>query len=364
MPVPARAHPAHRRDAGPRAQRRRRRPDRRAGRLADGADHGPAAVSRVRADRVPRHGARGRPLRRRDRRRRGRRGPLRGRGRARADRHRLRAASARRGRRGRARPGGARAPCHRPGQRRRRVDGAGGRPGATPGRGRRDRPGHAPHQPGERRADRDARGHRALGGGHRHARALGVHPDAAPPESPARALPAHGRDGCARDRPGRGGRLRPQDRRRPRGHRRVPRRHRHAPSGEVDRGPHGVLPQRSPRARGRPRADPRGRPRRRAARRARPLPDRPRRLPRSAGPAAPDQHHARRALSAPRRGDPPPRGVDQQGAHGRVPRLRASRVELRPRGPRRPAGPPPGPGSRRTSGARTSCAPTSCRSRT
>ena len=50
-------------------------------------------------------------------------------------------------------------------------------------------------------------------------------------------------------------RLRPQDRRLPRGHHRRPRRHRYAAPGEVDRGPHGILPRRRPRARGRARAD-------------------------------------------------------------------------------------------------------------
>ena len=147
-----------------------------------------------------------------------------------------------------------------------------GEPGPTAGRRGRDRRGHVPHQPGERGADRDARRDRALGGGHEHARAVGLHADAAPAAGSARALPAHGRDGRARDRPGRGRRLRPQDRRLPRGHHRRPRRHRHAAPGEVDRGPHGILPRRLPRARGRARADPRGRRRRRAARAARPLP--------------------------------------------------------------------------------------------
>ena len=65
------------------------------------------------------------------------------------------------------------------------------------------------------------------------------------------------------------------------------------------------------------------------------------------GPRALDQYHARRALSPPRRRDPPARRADQQGAHGRLPWLRAGRVELRARGARRPAGAPPRAGSRR-----------------
>ena len=207
--------------------------------------------------------------------------------------------------------------------------------------------GTLPDQPGERGAHRDARRDRALGGGHEHARALGLDADAASRAGPARPLPAHGRDRRARHRPGRRRRLRAQDRRLPGGHHRRPARHRHAAPGEVDRGPHGVLPRRRARARGRAHADAGRRPRRHAPRAARPVPDRPRRLPRAARAAAPDQHHARRALSPPRRPDPPARRADQQGADGRLPRLRAGGVELRPRGARRSAGAPPRSGSRR-----------------
>ena len=245
------------------------------------------------------------------------------------------------------RPGALAAPRHCAGKRRPRIDRARGRAGQAAGRRGRHRRRHVPDQPGERRADRDARRDRAVGGGHEHARAVGLHADAASLARPARALLAHGRDRRARDRAGRRGRLRPQDRRVPGGHHRGAARHRHAAPGEVDRGSHGVLPRRRPRARGRARADARGRPRRRAARAARPVRGRPRRLSRAAGTGAADQFHARRPVSPPRCRDPPARRADQQGAHGRVPRLRAGRVELRPRGARRPAGAPPRSGSRR-----------------
>ena len=141
--------------------------------------------------------------------------PVRGRGRARADRRRLRAAPARR------RPSRTRsarrppAPRHCAGKRRPRIDRARGRAGQAAGRRGRHRRRHVPDQPGEWRADRDARRDRAVGGGHEHARAVGFHADAASLARPARALSAHGRDRRARDRAGRRGRLRPQDRRVP-----------------------------------------------------------------------------------------------------------------------------------------------------
>ena len=72
------------------------------------------------------------------------------------------------------------------------------------------------------------------------------------------------------------------------------------------------------------------------------VPRRPGRVSTRPRAAAADQHHAPGPVSPPRHRDPPPRSADQQGAHGRLPRLRAGRVELRARGPRRPAGAPPG----------------------
>ena len=131
-----------------------------------------------------------------------------------------------------------------------------GEPDAAAGRRGRDRRGHVPHQPGERRADRDARRDRALGGGHRARSSCG------PPRRRRTCCAPSSRTACAWTRrtcassprtwAARFGlkigvypediiaALLAIDTRRP---------------GEVDRGPHGVLPRRRPRARGRAHAD-------------------------------------------------------------------------------------------------------------
>ena len=82
------------------------------------------------------------------------------------------------------------------------------------------------------------------------------------------------------------------------------------------------------------------------------------------GAAAADQRHARRALSPPRRRDPPTRGAHEQGAHraltaatgrrSRTTSARCSSIGWRAVLARIPP----------TSAAATSCEPTSCRSRT